>query len=149
MPFLHIDEDNEFKENWCKKLGETYIPVEWNLDKDKYYNRLFYPEIDIDIFPALGIRTFTGLAKLYDYGGIVVIGREVKPIPGIENLDFKTITKLSISKSQSLMKPEFVNVIIAPVKDEICLKYVDMHREYMVNGIWKYIKFSYDNVNTF
>lgn len=137
---LHIDEFNRYKEDWCSLLSPDYQIIEWSYKKDKYHINLFYPEIDIELFPATAIRVFAGLAKLYDYGGISIIGTETKPPHNIVKIKQDHEVK---SLSLFNMNP---NILLSPAKDPVCLKYLSLIKDKMLEGVWKNVQYL-DDVN--
>jgi|SRR6185437_3774013 len=129
---LHIDEFNQFKDEWYSLLADKYTVVEWSYQKDKYHIGLFHPEIDINLFPATAIRVFAALLKLYDYGGIAVIGLNTKPHHSLVNVE--SIKSLSIVNQNP-------NILLSPANDKICLKYLSTVKEDLLKGVWKNVQY--------
>lgn len=141
---IHIDENNVFKEEWKSALTSFSTVIEWSLQSDRYLLQLFFPNIDMNLFPSVAIRLFSALIKLYDYGGVVIIGENTKPPNSMIPFDrFGCFPKsMTMSKDNDIScgnsKLEPPNVIFSPLGDETCLKIMTEMKNDLTQGIWRY-----------
>jgi hypothetical protein len=153
MPFLHLDANNRYKEEWktlIKDHPEGFEVLEWNYDQDKAH--LFVscpPELDMLLYPKSVISITAALQKLLDYGGIVVRGEETKPIRGIKIVleDWKTLgppKRLSVRGWGYPTAIDKTTIMVAKEGDPTCKKYRDKIVETMLIGKWIHPEFMDD-----
>lgn len=146
---IHIDENNAFKEEWKSLLTSFSTIIEWSLPSDRYHLQLFFPDIDMNLFPSVAIRLFSALVKLCDYGGIVIIGENTKPPNSILSLLTIPLDKfgyfprsMTSGKSDDIYygnnKLEPPDVIFSPMGNETCFKIMTEMKNDLTQGIWRY-----------
>lgn len=152
MPFLHIDQKNQHKEEWLELVKDhpaNFEVLEWTAEQDRNHLRMTNPEIDAPFFPRYCVSVMAAVRKLLDYGGIVVRGEHVSPTRGIKSVlnDWRTLGPPKKLTVRGYAYPVFVDrssIMSCAAGDPVCAAYSAQIAEMMANQKWENPKFDTD-----